>query len=227
MRVAVIVPNLNNGCFLGRCLQSIVEQTAPATEIIVADGCSTDNSHAVFASFRERMTWLTIPPRGLPQARNEAIRSTSCEFVVPLDSDDWIEPTYLEQCLKFFREDQEGDLGVVAPSLVWPNGRVQHSVPPFTAESFLTGNRLFVCSMFRRRCWEEAGGYDENPNIHEDWLLWAKIAASGWRIEPLFEPLFHYCPHNGGLMAKLSESERTAQRKRTEDAVRAYLSCHA
>ena len=198
--VAFVIPNRNYGGYLWLCLQSVVEQTHRPDWVLIVDGQSTDRSRDVADKWG--VSWISAPPKGIANARNIGIENLpDAEFIVPLDSDDWVELNYVERCLSVFRSDIKGDLGVVAPSLRWPNGRIQHAVPPFTVEEFLTGNRLFTCSMFRRRCWKEVGGYDEGPT-YEDWEFWLQIVKAGWRIEALREPLFHYNPHEGSSCAK-------------------------
>jgi glycosyltransferase involved in cell wall biosynthesis len=203
MSVAVVIPNRNYGRFLGRSVGSALLQTIRPNEVIVVDGDSTDNSFDVIQGMDPRVTWLPCPARDRGNARNVGIAAASSEFIVPLDADDWIEPTYIERCLKKMTDG----IGVVAPALRWPHGGVALTSPPFTIEHFLTGNLLFCCSMFRRQCWEQVGGYDESPDIYEDWDFWLRIVKAGWRIEPLNEPLFHYCSHAESNSARMGSGD--------------------
>ena len=197
MTIAAVIPNWNNGPWLERALKSVFSQTVAVEEVIVVDGRSTDSSREVASRFPVR--WMDAERKGQADARNVGIRATACDLILPLDSDDWIEPAYVERCLPKF-EDLK--VGVAAPGLRWPDGRIQWPVPPFTVEALRTGNRLFCCSMFRRRCWEEVGGYS-TAKTYEDLLLWLEIAARGWKIEMVMEPLFHYCPHDRGSTARM------------------------
>src|SRR5690242_10180369 len=166
MSVAVIIPNLNCAPWLGRCLQSVAAQTVPADEVIVVDGCSSDHSLDVVMRCRatipalSRLCWICTPPLGMANARNVGIAATTTDFIVPLDADDWIDMQYISRCLWGFRR-RAPNLGVAAPALCWPGGHVQLTNPPFTVERFLEENLLFSCSMFRRQCWKDVGGYDE------------------------------------------------------------------
>lgn len=199
MSVAVIIPNLNNGQYIGDAVRSACVQTVAPDEIIVVDGGSTDKSKAVVNKFMG-VRWIYTPPRRQADARNVGIQHTDCEFIVPLDSDDWIEPTFIERCLERMKDEA---VGVVATGLVWPDGRAQWPVEPMTARAFLTGNRLFCCSMFRRVCWEQIGGYPTDERMYEDWGLFGAIAARGWRFDVVREGLFHYRPVAGGSTDKM------------------------
>lgn len=225
MSVAVIIANLNNGQYIGDAVRSAVTQTVRPDEVIVVDGGSTDDSKAIVDSFADAavslhdpyaVRWIHTPPRKQADARNVGINHTDCEFIVPLDSDDWIEPAFIEKCLQQMRDP---DVGVVATGLVWPHGQIQWPVEPMTPEAFLTGNRLFCCSLFRRICWEQVKGYSTDTKLFEDWLLWGMIAHRGWRFSVVREPLFHYRPHPGSSCDKMKHQE-AAYRQRTIDALR-------
>jgi glycosyltransferase involved in cell wall biosynthesis len=159
---------------------------------------------------------MSTPPCGQANARNVGISAARSEFIVPLDADDRIEPNYVERCL----ERMEPGVGVVAPSLVWPDGRVAHALPPFTAERFLTGNLMFGCSMFRKTAWEQVSGYDEQRDLYEDWLLWGQIVAHGWRIAELREPLFHYRPHPNNSTRRMGNGDHELYCRRTIEKLR-------
>jgi glycosyltransferase involved in cell wall biosynthesis len=221
--VAVIIPNRNYGRYLADAVHSAVTQTVPADEVIVVDGESSDSSHdiayqTVIGNSRG-FRWLSCPPRGLANARNYGISQTKCDFIIPLDADDWIEPDYIERCLPWF----DDDVDVVAPALRWHDGRVSQPDPPFTYERLLERNRMFVCSMFRRTAWELVGGYDELANIHEDWTFWGSLAARGRKMVAIDAPLFHYRTHPGSLTDLIGNSGSVeAFQVRTRARIRAY-----
>jgi glycosyltransferase involved in cell wall biosynthesis len=216
MSVAVVIPNLNYGQFLADALRSALTQTVRPDEIIVVDGESTDNSHDVVRAQGDGIIWMSRLPQGQANARNIGITTARSEFIVPLDADDWIESTYIERCLELITSE----VGVVAPSLVWPDGRVARVSPPFTAERFLEGNLLFCCSMFRKQAWEQVGGYDEQRDIYEDWLLWGKIVSCGWKIVALHEPLFHYRPHPNNSTGRMGFGDHGLYCRRTCEKLR-------
>ena len=64
-----------------------------------------------------------------------------------------------------------------------------------TREKLLDHNCLFGASMFRRDAWEEAGGYDENPETYEDWDLWLSIVEHGWEVAVINGLLINYRHH--------------------------------
>jgi glycosyltransferase involved in cell wall biosynthesis len=126
------------------------------------------------------------------------ISATDAEYIVPLDADDWIEPTYVGRCL----EKMANGVGVVATQMVWPGGEIESPQPPFTVGRLVQRNLLFSCSMFKATAWDDAGGYSEDWHLWEDWDFWLRIVEQGWEIATVMEPLFHFGHRNLGEMPK-------------------------
>jgi len=227
--VAVVIPNRNYGRFLGQALQSCVEQTVKPTRIVVADAGSTDESREVFESLCYlHKLWVNVPPiPGIGRWRNAGIAAVDCEWIISLDADDWLEPTYIERCL----EAAEPTKGIVATGLRWESSDPnevrweQNPDEPITIERLLRKNRLFAASMFRRRAWEEVGGFWNLP-INEDWDLWIRILAQGWDVAVIPEPLLHHRSHDDAVsVVAAGEAQarmRAALRERHRELLALY-----
>jgi len=137
--------------------------------------------------------------RGLSESRNQAIRSTDGEFILPLDSDDWIEPNYLERTVPLMTNPK---VGIVSTDMQY-EGLLHNRIPPrgLTLASQMQSNNLPVCSLIRRKAFEQTPGYETifvevagSTKIlgYEDWNLWLDILKRGWEVAVLNEPLFHY-----------------------------------
>jgi len=99
--VSVVIPTYNHARFLGRALQSVLDQTHFKWEVIVVDNYSTDNTDEVMAKFSDsRIRHLKIHNKGvIAVSRNMGVREAKGEWVAFLDSDDWWTKTKLEECL--------------------------------------------------------------------------------------------------------------------------------
>ncbi len=61
---------------------------------------------------------------------------------------------------------------------------------------FLFYNDAVGTSLFRKKCWEQVGGYDENQkNGYEDWEFYLRVCALGWKVHIIEEVLFFYVQH--------------------------------
>lgn len=99
MKVSVIVPIYNVEAYLPACLQSIVGQTLKDIEIILVNDGSTDNSLPIaeeFAGRDERIKLVSQVNSGQARARNVGLQLAKGDYIVFVDSDDWIEPNMLE-----------------------------------------------------------------------------------------------------------------------------------
>jgi glycosyltransferase involved in cell wall biosynthesis len=93
--VSVIIPCFNQGRFLVEALDSVRSQTLPATNVILVDDGSTDDTAAVARRYPE-VKYVRQPNRGLAAARNAGLARSSGDFIVFLDADDRLKPEALE-----------------------------------------------------------------------------------------------------------------------------------
>ncbi|MDQ0848672.1 O-antigen/teichoic acid export membrane protein/glycosyltransferase involved in cell wall biosynthesis [Arthrobacter sp. B3I9] len=96
--VSVIVPARNAAAWLRECLESITGQGP--REVIVVDGCSTDDTVAIARSLGARV--LSDEGRGLPTARMLGVRSAQCDLVALIDADVVLPPGSLERLIREF-----------------------------------------------------------------------------------------------------------------------------
>ncbi|HUS40883.1 MAG TPA: glycosyltransferase family 2 protein, partial [Pirellulales bacterium] len=88
--ISVIMPCFNAGATLGVAINSALEQVDVKVEIVVVDDGSTDNSLAVARAFEPALRVITGPNRGASAARNRGTAETAAEWIVFLDSDDFL-----------------------------------------------------------------------------------------------------------------------------------------
>ncbi|MDT2429004.1 glycosyltransferase family 2 protein [Enterococcus avium] len=101
-KISVIVPVYNVEEYLENCLESISNQTETDIEIIVVDDGSPDKSGEIAESYRlkdNRVRVIHQDNGGLSAARNSGLDVMKGKYVCFIDSDDWIEPDYLELLL--------------------------------------------------------------------------------------------------------------------------------
>jgi glycosyltransferase EpsH len=100
--VSIVVPVYNVEKYLFQCLDSIVNQTYTNLEIIVVNDGSPDGSYQVFEKFSEndsRIKIINQENAGLSAARNAGIKEATGEYLMFVDSDDWVETTIVENLL--------------------------------------------------------------------------------------------------------------------------------
>ena len=105
--VSIIVPIYNTQNYLARCIESILCQTYANTEIILVNDGSTDDSLSVcekFVAKDDRIKIISQSNQGALAARRKGVKICRGEYIMFVDSDDWIEPELLEAMMLMSRE---------------------------------------------------------------------------------------------------------------------------
>lgn len=92
-KISVIIPIYNTAAYLPRCIESVRNQTCRSIEIILVDDGSTDESAQiceVYAREDPRIIFIRQENRGNTAARKAGLRAAAGEYVMFVDSDDWI-----------------------------------------------------------------------------------------------------------------------------------------
>lgn len=112
IEISIIVPVYNTSAYLDKCLTSLVNQTFDNYEIIVVNDGSTDNSLAILADWQQRypdkLKLIDKPNGGLSDARNAGIIDATGEYVIFVDSDDYLSVdalTVMHQQVKLHQAD--------------------------------------------------------------------------------------------------------------------------
>lgn len=142
--VTVVIPCRNGEKWVKRCIESLLQQTYEDIEIIVVDDGSADNTAEVVKSIQDdrvRMIWQSNA--GVSSARNRGIEEAKGEWIVFVDSDDYVEKTYLQSllslegkgCLPTVGFAENGEAGSVPSNNIYKMYHVDSSMP----EEYLVG----------------------------------------------------------------------------------------
>ncbi len=108
-RISVIIPVYKAEAVIRRCLDSLIRQTFPDWEAVCVDDGSPDGSGAIldeYAARDARFVVLHQENGGVSRARNLALEKVRGEFLLFVDSDDFIHPQLMEICLTAARRDK-------------------------------------------------------------------------------------------------------------------------
>lgn len=207
--VSIIIPVYNTKKYLAECLDSVLAQTYPHIEIVCINDGSTDGSLSVlkkYASAHASITVLNQKNAGVIASRNTAISKASGEYILPLDSDDIIEPDCVEKLLSLMHTT---DCAVAAPSVAFFGERTgRYFLPTPTARNMAQQNCIVNCALFKKQAWIDYGGYDTRfANGIEDYDFWWNFLQDGKTIARTKEVLFRYRIRND---EDLSRTQQTA-----------------
>lgn len=108
MKFSVIIPVYNVEAYLQACLDSVLNQTFEDWEAICVNDGSTDNSAAILEEYGHkdgRFKIVNQPNGGLSAARNTGLKAATGEYVLFLDSDDWLESSAMEIVFKSLTDE--------------------------------------------------------------------------------------------------------------------------
>jgi len=182
-RVSVIIITYNRASLVGRAIRSLIGQSYQDFEIIVVDGCSTDNTEEVVKSFDNgRVNYIKQSAnRGISDARNAGIRLSKGDYIAFLDDDDEWLPNKLEMQVDLL-DRLPDDYGVVyCGCRTEQDGKtVAEYLPTYRGDVFNQMlRRSFIGTstiLIRASCFEVSGIFDENLPTCEDWDLWIRLA---------------------------------------------------
>ena len=112
--VSIIIPIFNTKNYISRCLESVITQTYPHWEAICVDDGSTDGTEKILDEIAAKDSRIKVhhtKNEGVSVARNVGIKIAEGDFVIYLDSDDFLHPQTLEICVKIA---EENDVDLVA-----------------------------------------------------------------------------------------------------------------
>lgn len=208
-KVSIIVPVYQVEQFIEQCAASVFSQTWENLEVVFVDNCSPDRSMDLirelleksFPHMKEKTVFVREESRGLGYARAAGLRASSGDYIIHVDSDDWVEPSFIAHLMAKMRQDDadvvycdwvkeyeskpsrtayERDLpGTDPASVIFAihNGGIQaYMWNKLVKRSLIDMDRLII----------------PVKNMHEDLVFQTQILCNSRKTVHLKEPLYHY-----------------------------------
>ena len=216
MKVSVIVPVYNVEQYIRQCAQSLFSQTWEDIEFIFVDDGSPDNSIAiiqeVLESFPQRKDSTKIlrqENKGLPQARMTGLRQATGDYIIHVDSDDWVEPNYIEAMATRAMET-DADMVYCDFFKEYP-----HKPPKVTREASFSppeGHEAIKAmhnskiraymwnKLLRRSLYNLDALFVPVRPYHEDIVFQSQFLYNARKCVHVWEPLYHYRRRRSGAL---------------------------
>jgi hypothetical protein len=190
--ISVVIPTFNRASKVIQAIDSVLNQTLSADEVIVVDDGSTDGTGDLIESrYGSRIRFLRQSNQGPSAARNFGIEAARCSLIGFLDSDDRWLPTKLEQQLPLFvapdivlsytnwrekragRPDRFTEIGMTVSTA----GVIEQPVELLSRKE---GSGIWTSTcVVRKDSLRRCGGFDERMRLCEDIRLWFRLAFEG------------------------------------------------
>jgi glycosyltransferase involved in cell wall biosynthesis len=205
--VSVIMPTYNHAKFIGKAIDSVLNQTYPNFELIIIDNYSEDDTEKIVASYEDdRIVYLKFRNNGIIAAsRNHGIKHSYGEYIAFLDSDDFWLKKKLELVADHIKKMPNVDLVCHDEWLETDKaGKKRSTYGPYTTyrDLLFKGNCISTsATVVRRQKILEVGGFSEDMQFNsvEDYDLWLQLACANCRIEYLHKILGVYRVYGQGV----------------------------
>ena len=182
--ISVVVPFFNSGKYIEQTINSVLNQTFPYYEILIIDDGSKDEESLEklkeIEKLDKRIKVFHKENEGLAATRDfgASKSSTSCKYLMFLDDDDLIEPTFLECGYWTLETNKEASwaysdsVGFGTQEYVWNKY--------FDSDKMKKVNELVSEALVRKSDFELVNGYElREKSINEDWNFWLKLLSKG------------------------------------------------
>lgn len=207
----LVTPARNEEAFIEKTIQSVVNQTVRPTRWVIVNDGSTDATAAIARRYAALHDWIEVVD--MPEHRDRSfaakvhcftagyarVKTIDHEIVGNLDADISFEKDHLEFLLQRFAEDPQ--LGVAGT--IFKEEGYSSEIDSFEGQNHVAGQ----CQLFRRRCFDDIGGYVPHKAGGIDWIAVTTARMKGWRTRSFREKwFFHHRSLGTAERSKLASS---------------------
>lgn len=228
--ISVIVPVYKVEPYLRQCVDSILGQTFRNFELILVDDGSPDGCPAIcdeYAQHDSRVRVIHKENGGLSSARNAGLDVARGEYIAFVDSDDWIDPNYLEHLL-FALQSDHADMAMCSVEKFWDNPQrieqyllSRELLSHDSAISLMTMGiwyHMIACNkLYRKPLFSDIRfpvGY-----LHEDEAVIHRILAKCQLVAIVKEPVYHYRQNANSIMHQSFQIQKSDKLSALSDRI--------
>lgn len=203
VKITVYMPAYNYAQYIEKAVKSVLSQTMSDWELIIINDGSTDNTREMLRQFKghPRITILHQENKGLNATNNIALRLSSGQYIMRLDADDYLDENALLILSRAL--DNNPDIGLVYPDYyeIDPQGEITNLI-----RRKKIGEEVEIldlpahgaCTMFRKECLLQIGGYLEEFTCQDGYEIWLRLITK-YKPFNINIPLFYYRQHSESL----------------------------
>jgi glycosyltransferase involved in cell wall biosynthesis len=205
VRVSVVIPTFNRENYIGRAIESVLNQTYSDYEIIVIDDGSTDQTKQKVLEYGDSIHYIYQENQGPSAARNKGIQLAQGEYIAFLDSDDCFLPQKLERQLAFIDKHPDCKFQYSWYNHIKVGKKIEKVRTPWICKDlehlqYALYKRQFTIRtstvLVAKECFTNELLFNNKYLYSQDWDMWLRLANYyyGYCIE---EPLAEYYSDHG------------------------------
>ncbi|MHB1398928.1 MAG: glycosyltransferase family 2 protein [Trichloromonadaceae bacterium] len=210
--VSIVIAGFNYGRYLPEAIESALNQSYKAIEVIYIDDGSTDDSLEI--AQRYPITVLAQENQWVAAARNNAVEFAKGKYIFFLDADDLLQPQAIEHCLQLMADSPPGVGYIYGQMEYFEYKQGFFASREFSPRDLARSNYICVSSLLRREDFLRVGGFDRAMvEGREDWDLYVRLLHHGVHGRFLPEPLIRCRKHRPPRKKLINQSKNMAAAK--------------
>lgn len=233
--ITVVIPVFNVENYLRKCVESVEDQTYKSFEIILVDDGSSDSSGVLCDELSELYGNIKVihqENKGLGGARNTGIKNCNTEFIMFLDSDDYIHPELFQKCMEAVKKS---NCQIILFDMVSVNEKdekgIVYSAPITPEKVFSSDEAIGICKnptacdkVYKTALFKEHNIYFPEKVWYEDLRTTPKLLACAEKIMRIeSEPLYYYLQRSDSIMHTPDYERMICERKAAAEDLYEYF----
>lgn len=236
--ITLVLPVYNVEEYLDKCLSTIFNQTFKDFELIIVNDGATDNSDKIIKSYINKFSniiYLEQKNQGQSVARNNAIKKASGEYIIFIDSDDFLDLTMLEKMYNLAITNESDAVICGHKELYEKSKRIVDVKLPIIPSKIYDGievaNLMLECKimgvtwnkLLKTELVKKTPIYFEPGRYTQDWYPMFKIISNCKKISFVNETLYTYIIRDGSTTSK-KDLKRILDYSHAVSQIKAYVS---
>lgn len=206
-KVSIVIPVYNNEKYVGKCLESVCNQSYQDLEIIVVDDGSTDGSEQIINNLAQtdsRIVVLKQENKGVSNARNHGVRCATGRYLTFIDGDDYIGENYIYDFVRSL-EINQSQMVICGMKRVNTDGNVIEEIIPgkyirCKHEEWTFRICTVACHFYKRELWDKYNIVFQEGERGEDIPIALLLAGVCEQIVTLQQAEYYYVQHKSSAM---------------------------
>jgi len=230
-RISVIIPTHNYGKYICDAIESVVNQTYKAYEIIVVDDGSTDNTSKLLNNYSQYIDYYFIQNKGPAGARNYGINKAKGEYICFLDADDVFYPEKLQSQIEIIKMDKS--IGLVHSDFLYVKNNLSSVYYHYKCRKTSSHNEALQYLWYHnyintstvmvvKEYLFQVGLFNEKYRYGEDYDLWLRLGKY-YKFHCIHKPLVKTRSHSMNQCKKIDTIERLKSTKEIRNSLKEYF----
>lgn len=215
-QISIIIPIYNVERYLRQCIDSILAQTFTDFELLLIDDGSPDGCPAICDEYAEKDARIRVFHKqngGVTSARNKGLNNANGNWIIYIDGDDWIEPTYVEE-LYNAAINNEADIAICGFRFVYEDGSSVIEHPTIWDDNKQASLNRYIASIWTTACGtiQKSSLYKDNGvqspkdlTFCEDFHLMVRLCYFANKVVSIDRPLYNYRQRSSSIVHSLND----------------------